>query len=273
MKKAIVVVSFGTTYKETRERTIEACEKKMREGLEDYDFFRSFTSNRIIKVLRDREKIHIETPIEVLDRLHIEGYKEVIVQTLHIIPGEEFNKLKREVQGYSDKFEKIILGRPLLTYKEDYDEVIKAIKCKIPKKKDNEAVVFMAHGTKGKSSLVYTKLEAMLRKSGINAYIGTIQEDKKLEQIIKRLKYNDICTVNLIPFMLVAGYHVINDMIGEHENSWKYIFESYGFEVKAYLEGLGENPNIQEKFMKHTSDCINNKTTKVGWGIVTSKGD
>ena len=122
MKKAIVVVSFGTTYKETRERTIEACEKKMREGLEDYDFFRSFTSNRIIKVLRDREKIHIETPIEVLDRLHIEGYKEVIVQTLHIIPGEEFNKLKREVQGYSDKFEKIILGRPLLTYKEDYDE-------------------------------------------------------------------------------------------------------------------------------------------------------
>lgn len=273
MKKAILVISFGTTYKETREKTIEACEKKIKECLEGYDFFRAFTSNTIIKILKNRDGLHIENPIEVLDRLHKEGYKEVIVQSLHIICGEEFNKLREQVEEYNDKFEKIILGRPLLTYKEDYDEVIKAIKCKIPKKKDNEAVVFMAHGTKGKSSLVYTKLEAMLRKSGINAYIGTIQEDKKLEQIIKRLKYNDICTVNLIPFMLVAGYHVINDMIGEHENSWKYIFESYGFEVKAYLEGLGENPNIQEKFMKHTYDCINNKTTKVGWGIVTSKGD
>ena len=73
--------------------------------------------------------------MEVLDRLHIEGYKEVIVQTLHIIPGEEFNKLKRQVQGYSDKFEKIILGRPLLTSEEDYDEVIKAMESKIPKKK------------------------------------------------------------------------------------------------------------------------------------------
>ena len=92
MKKAVLVVSFGTSYKETREKTIEACEKKIKEGLKDYDFFRAFTSNMIIRKLKNRDGLHIENPIEALDRLYEEGYKEVIVQTLHIICGEEFNK-------------------------------------------------------------------------------------------------------------------------------------------------------------------------------------
>ena len=122
MKKAVLVISFGTTYKETREKTIEACEKKIREGLEGYDFFRAFTSNIIIKILKDRDGLYIETPIEVLNRLYKEGYKEVIVQSLHIIWGEEFNKLREQVKEYNYKFEKIILGRPLLTHEEDYKE-------------------------------------------------------------------------------------------------------------------------------------------------------
>ena len=107
MKKAVLVVSFGTSYKETREKTIEACEKKIKEGLEGYDFFRAFTSNMIIRKLKNRDGLHIENPIEALDRLYKEGYQEVIVQTLHIICGEEFNKLKEQVESYKDKFEKI----------------------------------------------------------------------------------------------------------------------------------------------------------------------
>ena len=118
MKKAVLVVSFGTSYKETREKAIEACEKKIKEGLEGYDFFRAFTSNMIIRKLKNRDGLHIENPIEALDRLYKEGYQEVIVQTLHIIWGEEFNKVKEQVESYKDKFEKIILGRPLLTYTE-----------------------------------------------------------------------------------------------------------------------------------------------------------
>ena len=132
MKKAVLVVSFGTSYKETREKTIEACEKKIKEGLEGYDFFRAFTSNMIIRKLKNRDGLHIENPIEALDRLYKEGYQEVIVQTLHIICGEEFNKLKEQVESYKDKFEKIILGRPLLTYIEDYKETVEAIENQIP---------------------------------------------------------------------------------------------------------------------------------------------
>ena len=214
MKKAVLVVSFGTSYKETREKTIEACEKKIKEGLEGYDFFRAFTSNMIIRKLKNRDGLHIENPIEALDRLYKEGYQEVIVQTLHIICGEEFNKLKEQVESYKDKFEKIILGRPLLTYIEDYKE------------------------------------------SGINAYVGTVEGYPEIEHVIRRLEANNIKTVNLMPFMLVAGDHAINDMAGDEEDSWKSIFESHGFEVKIHLQGLGENPCIQDKFMRHAHNCV-----------------
>ena len=256
MKKAVLVVSFGTSYKETREKTIEACEKKIKEGLKDYDFFRAFTSNMIIRKLKNRDGLHIENPIEVLDRLYEEGYKEVIVQTLHIICGEEFNKLKEQVESYKNKFEKIILGRPLLTYIEDYKETVEAIEKQIPKMEKQEAVVFMGHGTFHESHSAYPALEYMLRDAGINAYVGTVEGYPEIEQVIKRLEINNIKTVNLMPFMLVAGDHAINDMAGDDDDSWKSIFESHGFKVKIHLQGLGENPFIQDKFMKHAHDCI-----------------
>ncbi|EPZ53594.1 sirohydrochlorin cobaltochelatase [[Clostridium] sordellii ATCC 9714] len=125
MKKAILVISFGTSYNETRKKTIEACEKKIKDAFEDYDFFRAFTSNMIIRKLKKRDNVDIENPIQALDRLYEEGYKEVIVQTLHIICGEEYTKLREQISQYEDKFERITLGRPLLTQIEDYKETVK----------------------------------------------------------------------------------------------------------------------------------------------------
>ncbi|MBO3446088.1 sirohydrochlorin cobaltochelatase [Clostridium sp. CCUG 7971] len=256
MKKAVLVVSFGTSYKETREKTIEACEKKIKQGLPEYDFYRAFTSNMIIRKLKNRDGIEIENPIQALDRLHNEGYKEVIVQTLHIICGEEFNKLKEQIESYKDKFDKVILGRPLLTYIEDYKEAVNAIETQIPKMDEDEAVVFMGHGTFHESHSSYPTLEYMLRDAGINAYVGTVEGYPELEQVINRLKENNIKTVNLMPFMLVAGDHAINDMAGDEDDSWKTVLEENGFNVKIHLKGLGENPYIQDKFMNHAHDCI-----------------
>lgn len=263
MKKAVLVISFGTTYKETREKTIGACENKIKEALKGYDFFRAFTSNIIIKILKDRDGLHIESPIEVLNRLYKEGYKEVIVQSLHIICGEEFNKLRELVKEYKDKFEKITLGRPLLTYEDDYKDVVKALESQIPKMEEDEALIFMGHGTLNKSNSIYLELEKMLRDLGINVYIKTLEESKEIEKLIKILKVYNIKNVSLMPFMLVSGHHIKNDMLGENSDSWKSIFESYGFKVKIYLQGLGENTNIQEKFMRHAYDCIEDKVTKV----------
>ncbi|CEI74101.1 MULTISPECIES: sirohydrochlorin cobaltochelatase [Romboutsia] len=256
MKKAVLVVSFGTSYKETREKTIEACENKIKNGLEGYDFFRAFTSNMIIRKLKNRDGIEIENPIQALDRLYEEGYEEVIVQTLHIICGEEFTKLKEQVDSYQDKFKKIILGRPLLTYIEDYKETVEAIKHQIPQMQKDEAVVFMGHGTFHESHASYPALEYMMRDAGINAYVGTVEGYPEIDNVVKRLKEDNIKIVNLMPFMLVAGDHAINDMAGEDEDSWKNILEDFGFKVKIHLQGLGENPYIQDKFMNHANDCV-----------------
>lgn len=255
MKKAILVVSFGTSYHETRKKTIEACENKIKENFEGYDFYRAFTSGMIINKLKKRDNIFIDNPQEALERLYNDGYKEVIVQSLHIICGDEYNKLKDMVDGFKDKFEKISLGRPLLTYIDDYRETVLAVKKDLDKMDIDEAIVFMGHGTGHESHASYPAIEYMFRDYGINAFVGTVEGYPEIEQVIKKLKDKKIKTVDLLPFMLVAGDHAINDMASDEDDSWKTILEREGFIVKTHIKGLGENPYIQDKFKNHALDC------------------
>lgn len=256
MKKAILVVSFGTSYAETRKKTIEACENKIKEHFEGYDFYRAFTSGMIIRKLKNRDNIVIDNPTEALEKLYQAGYEEVIVQSLHIICGEEYNKLKDMVSQYEDKFEKICMGRALLTSIDDYRETAKAVQKDLEKMDIDEAIVFMGHGTEHESHSAYPAVEYMFRDFGINAFVGTVEGYPEIEQVIKRLKENNIKTVDLMPFMLVAGDHAINDMASDEEDSWKTILENEGFNVKVHMKGLGENPYIQEKFKNHALDCM-----------------
>ena len=256
MKKAILVVSFGTSYHETRKKTIEACENKIKESFKDYDFYRAFTSGMIINKLKKRDNMFIDNPSEALEKLYNAGYKEVVVQSLHIICGDEYNKLKDMVAQYEDKFDKISIGRPLLTYIDDYRETVEAVKKDLDKMDIDEAVVFMGHGTEHESHSSYPAIEYMFRDYGINAFVGTVEGYPELEQVIKKLKNRNIKTVDLLPFMLVAGDHAINDMASDEEDSWKTILEKEGFNVKAHVKGLGENQYIQEKFKNHALDCM-----------------
>ena len=256
MKKAILVVSFGTSYHETRKKTIEACENKIKESFKDYDFYRAFTSGMIINKLKKRDNMFIDNPSEALEKLYNAGYKEVVVQSLHIICGDEYNKLKDMVAQYEDKFDKISIGRPLLTYIDDYRETVEAVKKDLDKMDIDEAVGFMGHGTEHESHSSYPAIEYMFRDYGINAFVGTVEGYPELEQVIKKLKNRNIKTVDLLPFMLVAGDHAINDMASDEEDSWKTILEKEGFNVKVHVKGLGENPYIQEKFKNHALDCM-----------------
>ncbi|MGL5754410.1 MAG: sirohydrochlorin cobaltochelatase [Paraclostridium sp.] len=256
MKKAVLVISFGTSYNETRKKTIEACETKIKDAFKDYDFFRAFTSNFIIKKLKNRDNLDIENPIQALDRLHKEGYEEVIVQTLHIICGEEFTKLKDQINQYEDKFEKITLGRPLLSQIEDYKEAIDALKLQIPELEEDEAVVFMGHGTEHEAHSAYPALDYMLKQANLKAYVGTVEGYPEIGEVIVNLKKDKISKVRLMPFMLVAGDHAVNDMASDEEDSWKSILNEAGFETKIHLQGLGENKGIQDKFVRHALDCI-----------------
>ena len=256
MKKAILVVSFGTSYHETRKKTIEACENKIKESFKDYDFYRAFTSGMIINKLKKRDNMFIDNPSEALEKLYNAGYQEVVVQSLHIICGDEYNKLKDMVAQYEDKFDKISIGRPLLTYIDDYRETVEAVKKDLDKMDIDEAVVFMGHGTEHESHSSYPAIEYMFRDYGINAFVGTVEGYPELEQVIKKLREYNIKTVDLLPFMLVAGDHAINDMASDEEDSWKTILEKEGFNVKVHVKGLGENPYIQEKFKNHALDCM-----------------
>ena len=256
MKKAILVVSFGTSYHETRKKTIEACENKIKESFKDYDFYRAFTSGMIINKLKKRDNMFIDNPSEALEKLYNAGYQEVVVQSLHIICGDEYNKLKDMVAQYEDKFDKISIGRPLLTYIDDYRETVEAVKKDLDKMDIDEAVVFMGHGTEHESHSSYPAIEYMFRDYGINAFVGTVEGYPELEQVIKKLKNRNIKTVDLLPFMLVAGDHAVNDMASDEEDSWKTTLEKERFNVKVHVKGLGENPYIQEKFKNHALDCM-----------------
>ncbi|WP_083258967.1 sirohydrochlorin cobaltochelatase [Cellulosilyticum sp. I15G10I2] len=256
MKKAVLVVSFGTSYIETREKTIDKCEEQIKQALGEYDLFRAYTSTMIINKIAKRDHVHIDTPREALYKIYELGYDEVIVQSLHIICGDEFDKLKQHIQEYEGKFSKLTIGRPLLTTIEDYQEAVKATLKEIPSLKEDAAIVFMGHGTTHPVFSAYCALEYAFKEQNTRAYVGTVEGYPTLDNVITQLKEDHIQTVYLMPFMLVAGDHAINDMASDEEDSWKTCLIENGFEVHIILKGLGENPHIQQLFVEHAMSCI-----------------
>jgi sirohydrochlorin cobaltochelatase len=264
-KKAILVVSFGTTYPETLKTTIEAVENKMQTEFPDYEVRRAFTSRIIIKKLAERDGVKIDTEKEALARLKAEGFSEVIVQPLHISAGEEFDMVKDIVKQFevSKAFDKIALGRPMLYYMgqagktDDYLATAKALELQYPKKKNHEAIVLMGHGGVHPGNSSYAAMQQRLQDAGYtNVYVYTVEGYPSLEGVIVKLKANKINKVTLMPFMLVAGDHATNDMAGEKKDSAKNILAAAGFKVDTYLHGMGENINIQEIYVQHTKDAI-----------------
>ncbi|MDY6933391.1 MAG: sirohydrochlorin cobaltochelatase [Spirochaetota bacterium] len=259
-KKGILVVSFGTSYAKTRRLTIDVCENRIAKAFPDYELRRAFTSNIIIKKLKERDNIFIDKVDEALWRMKSEGFTDVIVQPLHIIPGEEYNdKVISMAEKFNGEFKRLVVGKPLLFESEDFMDVIKSIEKQVPKLRPAEAVLFMGHGSHHPGNSVYMQLQNMIDEKNLPVYIATVEGSPLLDEIIPRLKRDDIEKLTLMPFMLVAGDHAINDMAGDEEDSWKNILEKEGFRVDLFLHGLGENPLIQDIFVRHTGDAISGK--------------
>ncbi|WP_427338806.1 sirohydrochlorin cobaltochelatase [Caloranaerobacter sp. DY30410] len=255
-KRAILVVSFGTSYAKTRKLTIEATEKRFEEEFPAYDIIRAFTSQTIINILKKRDNIEVFNVKEALEYLKNQGYSEVIIQPLHIINGIEYEELVSEAMNYVKFFDKFKIGRPLLTSTEDYKETVNALAKQFTNLKENEAVVFMGHGTCHHSNAAYVAMEYVFNDLGYkNVFVGTVEGYPEIEQVMNRLKENNIEKVTLMPFMLVAGEHALNDMAGEESDSWKTILEKAGYEVDVYLHGLGENRGIQNIYIRHAYEA------------------
>lgn len=256
-KKGILIVSFGTSYAETRKATIEACEKKIADSFKDYEVRRAFTSNIIRKVLKTRDNIIIDSPEEALQKMKNNGFKNVIVQPLHIIPGEEYDEILNEVKKFDNQFEKLIVGRPILYSIDDYQIAVDGLKKDIPKLKKNQAIIFMGHGTHHPANACYSALQLKIDEGYSNVFIGTVEGYPELDNIIPKLKRNKINEITLIPYMVVAGDHAQNDMGGKEEDSWQNILKKEGFKVNVILKGLGEYPLYQDIYVQHVKDSIN----------------
>jgi len=271
MKKAILVVSFGTTYEDARKVTIDVIEEKIKNTFKEYDIRRAFTSHIILRVLKNRDNIHVDTPEEALEKLKNEGYNEVIVQPLHVIPGVEFDYINNVVKRYKTckAFENIVIGRPLICFKgeevgvpDDYSIMLAALSKQLPQ---NDTVILMGHGTNHIANAVYCCFESVLRDRGfINVHVATVEGYPTLDRVIPNVIAEGRTEVTLMPLLLVAGDHAKNDMAGDSEDSWKSILEAEGFKVKLYLHGLGENSGVQDIYIQHINDVINEKFKEVG---------
>ncbi|HWR44887.1 sirohydrochlorin cobaltochelatase [Sporomusa sp.] len=267
-KKAILVVSFGTSYRETLKLNIESTENRIRDAFPDYEVRRAFTSRTVIKRLAERDGIQIDTEKQALDRLQADGFQEVYIQPLHVVPGEEYEKVKVLVTHYTHAkltvFEKIRIGRPLVFYMgqegkpDDYLIAIDAIKQQLPESGADSAFVFMGHGGLHPANAAYAVLQLKLEEAGLdNAFVYTVEGFPELSHVIEKLKKNQVRRVTLMPFLLVAGDHATNDMAGDDKDSAKSQLLEAGLTVDVYFHGLGENTAIQDIYVQHLKDAIN----------------
>lgn len=257
--KEILIVSFGTSYSNSRHVTIGAIEDAIREAYPDYQVRRAFTAQIIIDKLKKEEKIEIDNVKQALDRAVKNGVKTLVVQPTHLMNGLEYNELKKELDKYKDKFDKIALGEPLLTSDDDYKKVIAAITSNTKEYLDGEtAICFMGHGTEAKSNKVYSTLQEKLKAAGYNDYfVGTVEAKPSVDDVIAQVKESGkYKKVILQPLMVVAGDHANNDMAGDDKDSWVTKFKAAGFEVKPVLRGLGQIYDIQKIYLEHVKAAI-----------------
>ncbi|RQD74754.1 MAG: precorrin-4 C(11)-methyltransferase [Halanaerobium sp. MSAO_Bac5] len=256
-KKAILVVSFGTSYHQTRKKTIKACENKIAEKFSQYDLKRAFTSQMIIDKLQERDGITVDNPEQALQKLYEEGYQEVIVQPLHIINGSEVHDLIRTVKPFKNNFRKLKWGNALLSKTSDYFDMAEILKAEIKNDQQDQAVVLMGHGSSHAANSDYAALDYVLKERAMeNYYVGTVEGYPEIEVVIEQLKKKDYKKVKLAPFMLVAGDHAQNDMAGEDKDSWKNSLEKAGYEVEIHLQGLGEYEGVQAKYAEKVNSLL-----------------
>lgn len=257
-KRAILVVSFGTSYHDTREKTIGAVEEALRVSFPDFDIRRAFTSQIIINILKERDHLEIDNVEGAMKKLAEEGYDTVVIQPTHVMSGYEYEKLVEKIQPYKNLFGRFSLGTPLLTAEEDYHSIVKILSDST-REYDHEktAFVFMGHGTGHEANADYMRLDQFFKLAGWHNYmVGTVEAVPALEDVISEVKRSVVSKVVLIPFMIVAGDHANNDMAGDEEGSWKMGFQTEGYDVECILKGLGEYEEIRRLFVQHAAEAV-----------------
>lgn len=252
MKKAMLFVSFGSSYESARRDNIDKTVNYISSNFAEYDAFQAFTSNIIRKKLQ-KQGIDIDDPFSALARIKSLGYDEVVVVSLHLIAGFEYEKILNATKEF--EFKSIKLTNPLLSDDIDYENIAKIL-CDIYRDvKDN--IIFMGHGSEHKNDKAYEKLQKKLDDIEKDRYyVATVEGDITIDDVILKLERNNIKNVTLTPFMLVCGDHANNDMAGSDEDSWVNMLKGKGITSLALLKGLGEYEQIGKYFVKKVRQVI-----------------
>lgn len=259
-KKAILVVSFGTSYIDTLEKTIAAIEKEIQQHYPDYTVYRAFTSQIIINKLQKTHNIKIDTVNEAMEKIVNEGYTSVICQPTHIMHGMEYEKMISMIAPYKNSINDIRYGVPLLSSSNDYDKVVDAVMQQNNYLSQKDILILIGHGTEHFADASYAALNYRFCANGYdNVLVGTVEGYPDMETVFKKLQKRKANTVYITPFMIVAGDHANNDICGDEENTWKTKIAAQGYTVKPILKGLGEYKGIRNIFIEHIQNAISNK--------------
>lgn len=261
-KDAILVMSFGTTFKDTRAKTIEATVEAIKAAHPGVKVVTAFTSHIIIDRIKANEGIDIPTPEKALAQLKAEGYTRVALTSLDIIPGMEYAYKDAVYNLHKNDFKKMTFGTPLMYWQgqegqdDDITATMQAVSTQFPKLGKKDAVLVMAHGTPHPANAYYAVMQDRLNELGLNnVYIFSVEGWPHLETVMPQLKAKGIKNVTLMPLMMVAGDHANNDMAGDEPDSFKSILQKEGFKVNTYIHGLGENPAVQKLFVEKANQA------------------
>ena len=272
----LLVVSFGTSFNDSRAEDIGGIEKALQKAYPDWSVRRAFTAQIIINHVQARDGEKIDNMDQALQRAVDNGVKNLIVQPTHLMHGAEYHELSEAVASYSDKFESVSIAEPLLgevgsaddSVNSDKEAVAKAVTAEAVKtagyesldaaKEDGTAFVFMGHGTSHTAKISYSQMQNQMNALGYdNVFIGTVEgepEDTACEAVIEKIQEAGYKKVILRPLMVVAGDHANNDMAGDDDDSWKSQFEASGVfdSIETQIAGLGQIPVIQDLYVSHT---------------------
>ena len=275
-QRLLLAVSFGTSFADTREKTIGAIERRLEKMFPDCTVQRCFTSRMIRKKLLERDGLKIYSPEEAMQKALEKGIRELIVQPLYLMHGFEHRRLMEAVLDTAPSFDKLAVGKPLLSDDADFYTMADAIRRNLPAPEPDTAVVLMGHGNEKKKkpipsdakteslsardihdNEVFAVLQQTLRDTGAdNYFVATVEGEPEIGDILPLIKERGFREVILAPFMVVAGDHARNDLAGESEDSWKNIFIRSGFQVETILRGIGEWQEVQDLFAAHAAQCM-----------------
>ena len=277
-EKELLVVSFGTSFNDSRVADIKSIEDALQAANPDWSVRRAFTAQIIINHIQARDGEKIDNMEQALERAIANGVKQLVVQPTHLMHGAEYDEMCAAIDKVRDKFESVEIAEPMLGEVGNDATVINADKEAVAKavvaaalsesgyestaaaKEAGVAYVLMGHGTAHVAKVTYSQMATQMDKLGYeNVFIGTVEgepEDTSCEAVIAAVKEAGYTTVVLRPLMVVAGDHANNDMAGADEDSWKTMFEAAGFTVNCQISGLGRIADVQALYVAHTKAAI-----------------